>query len=469
MTRVLWFRRDLRTTDHPALAAASSNDSDVLGLFVIDPSLWRNSGNVRLEWLRQSLQALNEQLAGNLWIARGDPSRVVPAVANEVGASQVHISEDFGTYGKDRDRRVKIALAEQGVDLISDGSPYAVNPGSVLTGGQTRYRVYTPYYRQWLAHGWPEPVDSVIDPHKWITPPTEFNIGHAAELHTPLSTVGLPAVGELAAWERWESFQRNALADYHDHRNRPDLDGTSSLSAHLRWGEIHPRSLLRDIAPHLTVPETESGATTFRKEIAWREFYADVWDANPSSARSSLDTRFDSELTTNTGAEADKTFTAWQAGRTGFPFVDAGMRQLLATGWMHNRVRMVTASFLVKGLHLPWQRGAAHFMALLRDADAASNQHGWQWVAGCGTDAAPFHRIFNPVKQGLTFDPNGHYVRQWIPEIRELNGAIAHEPWKVRGTLSEPHAFTYPMPIIDHATERKVALERFAVLPPRNA
>ena len=466
MPAVLWFRRDLRLRDHPALNAAATGD-EVIGLFVIDPNLWVSSGPVRREWLRCSLHALNDQLGGRLWVAVGNPTTVVPKFASSVSASQVHISADFGTYGKQRDKKVSSALAQLGIRLIPTGSPYAVEPGSLTTGAGGRYRVYTPFYRSWLAHGYPPPPLTV--PPRWVDPTPTHAVSNCPELTDALVDIKLPPVGEVAAWQRWAWFKSNALVDYQNDRNRPDVDGTSNLSAHLRWGEIHPRSLLADLEPHLRAAATEAGAETFRKELAWREFYAEVWDANPTSTWQSLDARFDATLQTDTGSIADDNFAAWQHGVTGFPLVDAGMRQLRSTGWMHNRVRMITASFLVKGLHLPWQRGAAEFLYWLRDGDAASNQQGWQWVAGCGTDAAPFHRIFNPVKQGLTFDPDGDYVRRWVPELRGIPGPLAHEPWKVRGTLSEPADFAYPTPIIDHSVERQVALHRFAVLPPRNA
>ena len=466
MPAVLWFRRDLRLRDNPALVAAANGDGNLVPLFVIDPRLWSTSGHVRREWLRRSLHSLNQQLEGRLWVAAGDPAVVLPEVTRIAGATSVHLSRDFGAYGQTRDTLVTTALRADGVKVINTGSPYAVEPGMVRTGGGTRYRVYTPYYRQWVQYAFVAPVPTASA--NWIDPPASHRIDAHRELAEQQSDVQLPDVGEGAAWRRWDRFKANALTEYDTARNRPDIDGTSSLSAHLRWGEIHPRSLLADLTAYLNDPATAAGATTFAKEIAWREFYADVWDANPTSTHHSLDPRFDQALALDAGSAADQKFMAWQNGLTGFPFVDAGMRQLRATGWMHNRVRMVTASFLVKGLHLPWQRGAAHFMEWLRDGDAASNQQGWQWVAGCGTDAAPFHRIFNPVKQGLTFDPSGDYVRRWVPELAQIGGGAAHEPWRVRGTLAEPADLTYPEPIIDHASERQEALRRFAVLPPRN-
>ena len=264
-----------------------------------------------------------------------------------------------------------------------------------------------------------------------------------------LGDLSLPPAGEEAALERWDTFRTNGLADYEDRRNRPDLAGTSVLSHHLRWGEIHPRTLLADLSEG-------PGHDVFRKEIAWREFYADVLARHPDSARHSLDARYDTTMEWDSGPTADERFDAWAQGRTGYPFVDAGMRQLRAEGWVHNRVRMVVASFLIKDLHIPWQRGAREFMQWLRDGDLASNAHGWQWTAGCGTDASPYYRVFNPITQGVKFDPDGDYVRRYIPELAHLPGKSAHTPWDA----PDGYAHGYPERIVDHAAERLVALAR---------
>lgn len=471
MSSLVWFRRDLRLRDNPALAAAVKHSpaEPVAGLFVIDPALEAASGPVRLEWLRRSLADLNDQLGGRLIIRRGSPSDVVPNTACELGINHVFASRDFGNYGHQRDLAVGAELRQTDVGFTQVGSPYAVHPGSVTKDDGSRYLVYTPFYKAWLAHGYPPPVDFDPATVTWIDPHADSSLhsdvaGELGRLSTPVVDVELPAVGEQAALDRWAWFRDGPLAEYGDDRNRPDLDATSNLSAYLRWGQIHPRTLLADLTEHLESATTK-GPETFRKEIAWREFYADVLTANPSSIRKSLDRRYDTSLQINWGPTAEDQFTAWCEGRTGYPFVDAGMRQLRATGWMHNRVRMVAASFFVKGLHLPWQRGAAEFMYWLRDGDSASNQHGWQWVAGCGTDAAPFYRIFNPVLQGLKFDPDGDYVRRWIPELRGVAGGAVHEPWKIAGTLEGQAIAEYPSPIIDHLAERGEALARFAALP----
>ncbi|TGJ97590.1 deoxyribodipyrimidine photolyase, partial [Actinotalea fermentans ATCC 43279 = JCM 9966 = DSM 3133] len=262
--------------------------------------------------------------------------------------------------------------------------------------------------------------------------------------------------GEAAALARWHAFLADGLADYPTARDRPDLAGTSYLSPALKWGEIHPRTLLADLASAVrsgAVPE--EAAATYRSELAWREFHADVLFHHPGAARRSLRAVVPEDAWAG-GATEDALLGAWREGRTGYPMVDAGMRQLLGTGWMHNRVRMLVASFLVKDLHVRWQRGAEHFMAHLVDGDVPQNQLNWQWVAGTGRDAAPYFRIFNPVTQGLKFDPDGAYVREWVPELRGIAGKAVHEPWKVPGG-----APGYPERVVDHAVERKVSLEDF--------
>jgi deoxyribodipyrimidine photo-lyase len=256
-----------------------------------------------------------------------------------------------------------------------------------------------------------------------------------------------PRAGEQAALDAWASFRDQRLADYSDGRDIPGGDGASSMSTYLKWGEIHPRTLLADL-------DRSAAATAYRRELAWREFYADVLWHQPESARRDLREEF-AELEYD---EPDDRFEAWTQGRTGFPLVDAGVREMLATGRMHNRVRMVVASFLVKDLHVWWRHGGRFFMQWLADGDLASNQQNWQWVAGSGTDAAPFFRVFNPVTQGRKFDPDGDYVRRWVPELADVPARQIHEPRDVPG---------YPRPIVDHAAERKEALARYERLPSR--
>jgi deoxyribodipyrimidine photo-lyase len=246
------------------------------------------------------------------------------------------------------------------------------------------------------------------------------------------------------------------MGSYAEERDRPDLDATSRLSAYLKVGAIHPRTLLAELAPDSA---DAPGDAAFRAELAWREFYADVLHHHPDSARGYLRPQL-AALPYVEGDLLAERLEAWAAGRTGYPLVDAGMRQLAAEAWMHNRVRMVTASFLVKDLKVEWQHGARHFLRHLADGDLASNQHGWQWVAGCGTDAAPYFRIFNPVAQSRRFDPSGAYLRRWLPELRDLGPSEIHEPWRLRD--GPPNG--YPLPMVDHAEERVAALTAYDAL-----
>ena len=438
MTSVMWFRRDLRLSDNPALVEACA-DGEVLPLFVIDPALWGPAGRPRRSYLAASLAALDASLRrrrAGLQVVRGDPARRVLLAAKEVGAERVHVAADHGPYGRVRDAEVEKALAEEGIELVRTGSPYAVAPGRVTKDDGEPYRVFTPFSKAWAAHGWRGPIDAPTGAG-WLA------LADQVDLPEPSLPDGidLPEAGERAAHRRWTEFRDERLTSYRADRDKPAVDGTSRLSVHLKYGEIHPRTLLADLASRTGV-----GAAAFRNELAWREFYADVLWHHPDSAREYLRPEFAAMAYDEPG----DAFTAWQRGRTGFPVVDAGMRQLRASGWMHNRVRMIVASFLVKDLHVEWQHGARHFLHWLVDGDLASNNHGWQWVAGSGTDAAPYFRVFNPLTQGRTFDPDGSYVRRWVPELAE-------DP--------DPHATGarngYPDPIVDHAEERREALDRW--------
>ncbi|GAA1605136.1 deoxyribodipyrimidine photo-lyase [Kribbella hippodromi] len=434
MTAVMWFRRDLRLADNPALLdAVAAGGGRVLGLFVLDSLLWGRSGDPRREQLAASLRALSASMGGRLVVRSGDPAEVVPAVAGEVGAASVHVSGDYGPYGQERDLAVERAL---GCPLVRTGSAYAVAPRRVLNQQGRSYQVFTPYYRAWLEHGWRKPVDAPANVH-WV---------EASADEVP--RVKDVAAGEVTASKRWRGWLGGVKA-YDTERDRPDLDSTSRMSVPLKYGEIHPRTMLADLARHQS-----AGADAYRRELAWREFCADLLARYPRAAWEPLRPEF----TKLQYDEPGELFDAWRTGRTGFPFVDAGMRQLEATGFVHNRVRMVVASFLVKDLHIHWKHGARWFMRSLRDGDLASNALNWQWVAGCGADAAPYFRIFNPVTQGLKFDPGGAYVRRWVPEVRHLDGKAAHQPWKHGGAAG------YPAPVVDHDEARREALRRYQAI-----
>jgi len=408
MPAIHWFRRDLRAGDNPALDAAGT---DAVGVFIHDPRL-AGVGDVRRRHLDEALSELGEQLP--LLVYNGDPGAVLTEVAAQHGVSQVFCTDDTTPFARRRDALVATALAAAGITLRRVDTPYAVPPGEVRNGSGDPYRVFTPFDKAWIARGWPVPS-------------------------TPAP--------ESRALRRWREFRDADLSGYKARRDQPALTATSRLSAALHLGQIHPRTMLSEIPDAATDP--------FARQLAWREFCADVLWHRPEAVWSSLDSRFDTDMAYD---HDEDLFTAWTQGRTGYPFVDAGMRQLLAEGWMHNRLRMVTASFLIKDLHQPWQKGAAWFMEHLVDADVANNQLGWQWVAGCGTDAAPYFRIFNPTTQGRRFDPDGEYIRRYVPELADVPDP--HEP----GVLAPG----YPAPVVEHSRERDEALARFQALPRRD-
>ncbi len=440
---ILWFRRDLRLADLPSLHAAAA-DSEVVPVFVVDPLFTSRSGAPRLAYLTAALAALDAEIGGALVVRHGDPVDVIPALAAEVGADAVHVSRDHAPYGRRRDAAVAARLTRDGRRLVGTGTPYAVAPGTIVKPDGRPYAVFTPFARAWRTAGWPAPVDP--PDVRWFGAPAIVSDGLPA---APGVDAHLPPATERAAHERWQEFVtggQEGLDGYEVRRDLPGVEGTSRLSPMLRWGLLHPRQLLADLG--------DAGAhEVFRNELAWREFYADVLLRAPESGWRNLQPKMGA-MPVDTDAAARTRFAAWRAGRTGYPIVDAGMRQLLATGWMHNRVRMIVGSFLVKDLHLPWQWGARHFMDLLVDGDLASNSHGWQWVAGTGTDAAPYFRVFNPTAQSERYDPEGAYLRRWVPELADLDARTIHRPGSRRPDR-------YPAPIVDHAAEREEALRRY--------
>ncbi|AKU15892.1 cryptochrome/photolyase family protein [Luteipulveratus mongoliensis] len=444
---ILWLRRDLRLRDHPALveAARQAESAGVTAVFVVDPRLWAGGGDARRRWLADNVQALEHAYDGHLVLRVGAPEEVIPALASEVGARAVHISRESTPYGRRRDERVQAALGD--VPLVATGTPYAVGPGRVLNGSGSAYKVFTPFARAWREHCWPAPAD-VPSPLRWHDARSDQQARALLKKARETGPAPAFAAGEEAALARWDEFVDEAVATYDTDRDLAAVDGTSRMSPYLKLGIVHPRTLLASLGAR-----RGDGVETFRTELAWREFYADVLWHQPHSAWKDLR----GNLAGMAYDEPGDDVRAWQSGRTGFPFVDAGMRQLLAEGWMHNRVRMVTASFLTKDLHVWWPIGARHFLEHLVDGDLASNNHGWQWVSGTGTDAAPYFRVFNPITQGQRFDPDGTYVRRWVPELRHLEGGAVHEPWK----HTDGYVHGYPERIVDHAEERREALRRY--------
>ncbi|MFK8024501.1 MAG: deoxyribodipyrimidine photo-lyase [Ilumatobacter sp.] len=425
----MWFRRDLRLADHPALHAAGADGAEVVPVFVVDPAFER-AGAPRRAFLRDCLVALDSSLRDHgspgLVIRHGRAVDVIPSLAEEVAIDSVLVSRDYSPFGRERDATVAHALAQQGRTLRGVGSPYAVDPGRVRKGDGDPYAVFTPFSKVWRRTGWGDRLGGLPGDIRWCSDVESDALGER-----PDPRCELPAAGEAAALDRWRDFVTRGRADsYDDLRDLPAVDGTSHLSPDLKWGTIHPRTMLCDLDAS---GSGERGHTVFSSELAWRDFYADVLFQKPHTAWRNLNPKLDAmELDTDASARAK--FERWCRGETGFGIVDAGMRQLAATGWMHNRVRMITASFLVKDLHLPWQWGARWFMRNLVDGDLASNNHGWQWAAGTGTDAAPYFRVFNPSLQQERYDPDGEYVRRWVPDSVE--------------------------PMVDHKAEREEALRR---------
>ena len=437
-TSIMWFRRDLRINDHPALLAAIESAEQVIPLFILDKKQIDEAGEKLLAYMGQSLRALDESLGNRLHIIQGDQVEVLKELIAQHGVEEVHISAEYERYGAERDTRVEAA----GIKLVRTGSPYAVTPGRVLKPSDaTPYKVYTPFYRGWRTHGYRAPA---VTPKKFaVVQPTE-KYRAFPDFQFP-EGVQIIAAGEAAALKRFEAFTKSGLDSYDENRNLASIDGTSKMSTYLKFGEIHPRTLLANLG--------ESKAhDTFRKEIAWREFYADVLFNNPMTDIEYYAPKFKEMRYDKPG----KKFKAWCEGKTGYPFVDAAMRQLVVEGWMHNRTRMVVASFLVKDLHLEWQVGERFFAEHLVDYDVASNAHGWQWTAGCGTDASPYYRIFNPIEQGKRFDENGDYIRKYVPELAHLSASEIHEPW----LFLDGYSKGYPERVVDHATERLESLAR---------
>ena len=434
----MWFRRDLRVNDHPALLAAIESAETVIPLFILDKQQISEAGDKLLAYMGKSLRALDESLGNRLHVVEGDQVEILKELIEKHQVQEVHISTEYERYGAQRDAKVEAA----GIKLVRTGSPYAVAPGRVLKPSDgTAYKVYTPFYKGWRAHGWRAPA---VTPKKFnlVVPTAKYRA--FPDFPEEVGSKVIEA-GEKAALKRFKLFEMNGLDSYDEARNLAGIDGTSKMSTYLKFGEIHPRTLLQNLG--------ESKAhDTFRKEIAWREFYADVLFNNPMTdleyyAPKFADMRYD---------KPGKQFKAWCEGKTGYPFVDAAMRQLTIEGWMHNRTRMVVASFLVKDLHLEWQIGERFFAEHLVDYDVASNAHGWQWTAGCGTDASPYYRIFNPIEQGKRFDANGDYIRKYVPELAHLGPDQIHEPWLYLDGYSKG----YNERIVDHAVERLESLAR---------
>ena len=445
MTRaiVVLFNRDLRVHDHPALAAAVQEADTVVPLFVLDDAILesRFAAPNRLAFLHDCLTDLDTALlarGAGLVVRRGSVVAETVSVAREVGADAVFTSADVSAYSKSRDTALTKALE---CELRLFPGATVVDPGAVTPAAGDHYKVFTPYWRAWraLPRRPLAPTPARLQLARGVRPGGPPSRGSLLRGEGPVSP-SLPRGGESEARRRLSRWAADDAAAYETHADDLAGDATSRLSPYLRFGCISP----------LEVSE-RSADEAFNRQLCWRDFHYQVTDAFPAIATRDYRSR------ARSWRRSEEELTAWKDGRTGVPVVDAGMRQLLAEGWMHNRVRMITASFLTKDLHVWWPAGARHFLDHLVDGDLASNNHGWQWVAGTGTDAAPYFRVFNPITQGTRFDPRGDYVRRWVPELAHLTGKQAHTPWDAE----DGYEHGYPRRIVDHAEERERALSRY--------
>ncbi len=455
-TAVVWFRRDLRLSDQPAWAAATEAADRVVALFVLDRTVLATADDRRRDLLLASLHALDAQLrdlGGALLVRHGDPVRTVAAVARAAGATSVHVDGDVSAYAQRRDAAVRGALQpEVAVDVRWGGLVHA--PGAVTSPSTGRtHQVFTPFHRAWSATPWapwPDGGDAaVVDP---------WSSGQQALRPEPIPEPGAdPAdpAGETGAAARLSAWLDHVDA-YPDTHDLPAVEhGTSQLSADLHLGTISPRHVVE------AVGDGSEGRAAFVRQLAWRDWFAHLFHERPSLARAAMRPELDAVAWRDDPEGAE----AWRTGRTGYPLVDAGMRQLAATGWMHNRVRMVTASFLVKDLLVDWRVGEAHFRHALLDGDVSQNAGNWQWVAGTGPDAAPYFRVLNPVTQSRRFDPHGEYVARWVPELAGLDPDDRHAPWEVPPLELAAAGVTlgddYPHPIVEHAGARDRAIAAY--------
>ena len=417
-------------------------------------------------WLHHSLASLDRALravGGKLLIRRGPASEVLPRLARETGAARLFWNRLYEPAAIEAEGRVEVAARAAGVETRSFPGALLYEPGAIQTAEGRPFQVFTPYWRACAAMGPPPPPADgprrLPAPAAWPASLSLDSLGLLPRIDWAGEMNSSFTPGEAGALSRADEFARHEVDGYPQARDRPAQSGVSRLSPHLHFGEISPRQLWHAAASHAA---DAAAAQAFQRELGWREFAHHLLFHFPHTSAEPLRPRF-RDLA---WADSPGALRAWQRGQTGYPLVDAGMRQLWRTGWMHNRVRMIVASFLVKDLLLPWQQGAAWFWDTLVDADLANNTLNWQWSAGCGADAAPFFRIFNPVIQGKKFDPDGDYVRRYVPELRELPARWIHEPWRAprealaRGAVEL--GVTYPEPIVDHAWARQRALDAFA-------
>lgn len=467
-TAIVWFRRDLRLTDNPALSYALEHHQRIIPLYLHTPAdagEWAEGAASRW-WLHHSLSCLQKTLQdrGADLVIRFDASarQALEKICQEISVDAIYWNRLYTPWAIDRDTQLKQHFADShGIRVNSFNASLLLEPHQVTKADGLPYKVFTAYWKQCRTL-------SILQAETAAPEDIPYDTGISGQSLESLKLLPDPELawdsnfyehwqpGERHATERLSNFLDGSILDYETQRDRPDMDGTSQLSAHLHFGEISPRAIVNRAETLLAESPVKAHASIHRliSEIGWREFAYYVLFHFPDTAAESMNAKFHHFPWQKNPEEMNR----WQRGQTGIPIVDAGMRQLWKTGWMHNRVRMIVASFLTKNLLIHWHEGARWFWDTLIDADLASNSLGWQWVAGCGTDAAPYFRIFNPVLQSQKFDPHGHYIRQWVPELASLNNKQIHEPWK------HQHNLDYPTPVVDLKETRQRALEIYKSL-----
>ncbi len=484
MTTLLWFSRDLRLADNPALRAAVARGEAIVPVYILDDAdagSWAPGGASRW-WLHGALDALAQSLEARgaaLVLRRGPAEPVIDELIAETGAGAVYWNRRYEPWALARNERIKTSLRGRGIEARSFNAALLREPWTLATKTGTPFRVFTPFWKALQAAPIETPVEAPAGTlpapsrsprsdalQSWALRPT------APDWASGLRTQWTP--GEAQAQRRLGEFLDGSLMAYAQQRDHPGETGTSRLSPHLHFGEIGPRQIWNAVQAHAGSAQAVAdagtngrGITSYLSEIAWREFSYHLLFHFPALPEAPLRPEF-AAFPWQTDESA---LRRWRSGTTGYPIVDAGMRELWHTGWMHNRVRMIVASFLVKDLLVQWQHGAAWFWDTLVDADLASNSASWQWVAGCGADAAPFFRVFNPVLQAERFDPKGAYVRRWVPELAGLADSVLHAPWQASpaelGAAGIELGRSYPAPMIEHGFARERALAAFAAITAR--
>jgi deoxyribodipyrimidine photo-lyase len=464
-----WHRRDLRASDNRALAEAGA-DGEVLPVFVFDDDVLAHAGAPRVRFMLDALAALREdyrERGGDLLLRRGDPREVLPAVANQCGAERVYWNRDYSGLARERDEAVRAALTEAGVTPQQFHDAIFHEPGSITTNQGEPYSVYSYFWKKWRDREKPEPYPepgAVADPADAPTDDVEpGRLPTVEDLGFDEPEADVQRAGTAAARERLGEFCAGPIFRYAEGREYPARGGTSRLSTDLKWGTVGLREVYEATREAMAEAEAERGADAvesveeFRSQLAWREFYAHVLYFNPRVVTEDYRS-YENEVE---WVEDEELLQAWKDGETGYPIVDAGMRQLRAEAYMHNRVRMIVASFLTKDLMLDWREGYAWFREMLADHDTANDNGGWQWAASTGTDAQPYFRIFNPMTQGERYDPDGEYVRRYVPELEGVPAEQIHG-WHELTTLQRRRtAPEYPEPVVDHSERREAALEMF--------